>query len=123
MEHRSRWLMRIGEWIAPADNPSAVVYGILTCGALLAAESTRKETVTEAISASAITLVLYWLAHAYSEALGERLESGHAWDAGQLLRVAGHEAALLKGAALPVVVLVVAGGLGVGVVLLKLDIH
>lgn len=107
------WLAGLGGWLEPEDNPSGVIYGTITAGALLAAESTRRETLAEAIGAVAVTLVLYWLAHAYSSALGARLESGGAWSARQLLRVAAHEAALLKGATLPLVVLVVAAVAGV----------
>jgi hypothetical protein len=108
------WLARIGRWLEPEENPAGVIYGIVVTGALLAAESTRQENLVEAVGATSVTLVLYWLAHAYSKALGDRLESGHAWSAIQLLRIVGHEAALLKGAALPLVVLVVAALAGTG---------
>jgi hypothetical protein len=109
-----RWVTRIGTVIAPDENPSAVIYGLLTTGALLAAESTRQETLAEAIGASVLTLVLYWLAHAYSSALGSRLESGDRWTANRLFRTAVHEAALLKGAAVPLIVLVATGLTGSG---------
>jgi len=104
----ARSVARVSAWIVPDGKSYPIIYGLLIGGALLAAESTRRETLTEAISASSITLVLYWLAHAYSHALGDRLESGDRWTLGQLLRTAGREAALLWGAALPLVVLVVA---------------
>lgn len=59
-----------------------------------------------------VTLVLFWLAHAYSAALGARLRTGRrqSWRAG--LRVAWHEAALIKGALLPVGVLIIATAAG-----------
>ena len=44
--------------------------------ALLAAESARQETYPRTVGAVAITLILYWLAHSYSEFTGERLERG-----------------------------------------------
>jgi hypothetical protein len=112
--HSNHWLARVGTALVPDDNPSAVIYGLLTTGALLAAESTRRETMAEAVVASAITLLLYWLAHSYARALSDRLESADRWSGGQLLRTAVHEAALLKGAAVPLVVLVAAALIGTG---------
>jgi hypothetical protein len=106
------WLDRLCGWIQPADNPSGVIYGTITAGALLAAESTRSETMPEAIASAAVALVLYWLAHTYSAALGARLGSGQAWSAGQLVRISGHEAGILKGATLPLAVLILAAGAG-----------
>jgi hypothetical protein len=106
--------MRIGGWIEPEENPAGVVYGTILGGALLAAESTRHENLAEAVGATALTLVLYWAAHTYARMLGDRMESGQAWSPRQILGVAGREAALLKGAALPLIVLVVAALIGAG---------
>jgi hypothetical protein len=109
-----RWLGRLGRWVQPEENPAGVVYGTITTGALLAAESTRQENLVEAVGAAVLTLVLYWAAHSYSQMLGDRLDSGEPWSAGRFLEVAVHEAALLKGAVLPVVVLVVVAAAGFG---------
>jgi hypothetical protein len=101
--------------VAPEDNPTGVIYGTITGGALLVAESTRRETNLEVAAATAVTLSLYWLVHAYSAALGERLEGpGRRWTPRRLGTVAVHELAMLKGAALPLVVLIIAelGGAG-----------
>jgi hypothetical protein len=103
--------------VAPEDNPTGVIYGTITGGAVLVAESTRRETNLEVTAAAAITLSLYWLVHAYSAALGERLERpGRRWTPRRLGAVAVHELAMLKGAALPLVVLLIAelGGSGPG---------
>jgi hypothetical protein len=92
------------------DNPSGHVDGILTGGALLAAESTRRETLLESAGAVALALVLVWLAHSYSAFVGHRLErDGRAWSSRQLVRMAAHEFALLRGAFIPLGVLIVAG--------------
>jgi len=101
--------------VAPEDNPTGVIYGTITTGALLVAESTRHETSLEAAAATTTLLSLYWLVHAYSSALGERLEQpGRRWTARHLGTVAVHELTLLKGAAIPLVVLIIAelGGAG-----------
>jgi hypothetical protein len=108
----SHGLSRLGRWIGPDDNPAGVIYGTMTAGVLLAAESTRHETRLQSIAAAALALALYWAAHSYSSLLGDRLETGRAWSASQVLRVVLREAALLKGAALPLVVLLLADASG-----------
>lgn len=94
-------------WLDPEANPSGIVYGVLTVGALVAAESTRRETYAALIEASTLALVLYWLAHGYARYFSSRLEEpgipGLRWIARDLL----HEAAMLKGAVLPIVALMV----------------
>jgi len=110
-----RWAARAATWVEPEDNPTGVIYGTITAGALLVAESTRRETNLEAAGATALALALYWLVHAYASALGERLERpGQRWTPRHLGAVAVHELALLKGAGIPLVVLIVAevGGAG-----------
>ncbi len=54
-------------------DPGRAVYGTLAVGALLAAESTRRETYGQTVGAVVLTLVLYLLAHSYSELTGRRL--------------------------------------------------
>ncbi|MGH8918685.1 MAG: hypothetical protein ACRD0H_10175, partial [Actinomycetes bacterium] len=103
-----RVLARLAEWIEPAEDPSSVIYGTITAGALLAVESTRRETLLEAGAAVLVTLMLLWLAHAYSAALGARLRSGRRQTGREWLGIARAEAALIKGAMLPLGALVVA---------------
>lgn len=116
---RRRWAARAEKaaiWVVPEDNPTGVIYGTITTGALLVAESTRRETILEVAAATAVAFVLYFLVHAYASALGERLdEPGQRWAVRRLGTVIVHELALLKGAGLPLVVLVGAGLAGVGV--------
>ena len=99
---------RLGAWLEPKANPSGVVYGVLAVGTLLAAEGARRETYRSVLEASALALVLYWLAHAYARYFGERAELGTAFSPRRFLHVVAHEAALLKGAAVPVAALLVA---------------
>lgn len=111
-----QWVPAFARWLVPEDNPTGVIYGTMTAGALLVAESTRRETILEVAVATAVALTLYWLVHAYASALGERVEhAGHGWTARRLGAVAVHELAMLKGAAIPLVVLVGAGAVGAGV--------
>ena len=88
-------------------NPGRLVYGTIAVGALLAAESARQETYVETVFAVAITLLLYWLAHSYSEFVDRRLEHGKPFSFSGFAEAALHELAVLVGAAIPLIVLVI----------------
>jgi hypothetical protein len=111
----SRW-RRIGRatlvWIEPGENPSGLIYGTITVGALLAAEAPRRETFPRLTGAVALTLALYWLAHAYSTAAGERYEQDVRWSVRRMAGTLAHEAALLRGAAAPLAALLLAWAAG-----------
>jgi hypothetical protein len=64
---------RVAGWIVPERNPAGAVYGLITIGALLAAESSLRETYPETVGSAAIAVVLYWFAHSYADVLGLRL--------------------------------------------------
>jgi hypothetical protein len=89
-------------------NPSGVVYGVLADSTVIAAESTRHETFGKLLAASAVTIAMYWAAHAYSHHWQERLDHPATWSPRAIVRSFSHEASILAGAALPVGVLVVA---------------
>jgi hypothetical protein len=102
------WLTRAGEHVAPAENPSGVVYGIIVIGALLAAESGRHESYLDTIASTLIAAALYWFAHSYASVLGARLESQQRLSAGTLAHELAHNWAIMRGAALPLLALVLA---------------
>jgi hypothetical protein len=87
------------------ENPGAAIYGLITVGAVLAAESTQRETYAKTLAAAVVAGTLYWLAHAYASLLGARLQEGSRLSAGALLGVMRAEAPLLVGAAVPMLVL------------------
>jgi hypothetical protein len=97
----------------PEDNPSGVIYGTIAVGAVLAAESTRRETFADTIEATLLILGLYWLAHTYATVVGDRLKTRDTLSAGGLWRALLHEGAIVKGAAIPVAVLVLLWASGV----------
>jgi hypothetical protein len=105
-------LRRAADWLVPAENPSGVVYGVMVIGALLAAESGRHETHLDTLLSAAVAAALYWLAHAYASVLGERLSSAEPLTAGVLLRALGHDWALIRGASIPLLALVIAWASG-----------
>lgn len=86
-------------------NPGGVVYGVLAVATVIAAESTRKETFGKLLLASAITMVLYWAAHAYSHHWSSRLQRAHEWTLIEIRNSLRYEASILLGAAVPLAVL------------------
>jgi hypothetical protein len=105
---------RVANWIVPEENPSGVIYGVIVIGALLAAESDRHETYLDAIASALIATALYWLAHAYASVLGRRLSTHARLTAGALAVALAHDWALVRGAAIPLLALVLAWASGAG---------
>jgi hypothetical protein len=97
--------VRAAERLVPEENPSRVIYGITAIAALLAAESGFHETYLDTVASAAIAAALYWLAHAYAELLGRRLVLRERLTVGALGRALAHEAAILRGAMVPLAVL------------------
>jgi hypothetical protein len=106
MVRKSSWLT--SKRLVPAGNAAGVVYGVITVGALMAAESGRHESYVDAIGSALIATLLYWLAHAYADLLGRRLATGERLTAGALARALAHDWAIVRGAALPLLALVIA---------------
>jgi hypothetical protein len=98
-------------WIVPEDNPAGAVYGLITIGALLAAESGLRDTYPETIGSTVIAVVLYWFAHSYADVLGLRL-SREDFSRGELWRTFTQDWAIVKGASLPLLALLVAWATG-----------
>lgn len=97
----------LSRWVEPEDNPSGVIYGTIAVGAVLAAESTRRETFADTIGATVLVLGLYWIAHAYATVVGTRLKTRQSLSGKGLWKAFVHEAAIVKGAAIPIAVLIV----------------
>jgi hypothetical protein len=96
----------------PGENPSGVIYGMIVIGALLAAESGRHETYLDTVGSALIATGLYWLAHAYASVLGRRLVAHERLTASALQRALVHDWALVRGAAIPLLVLLIAWAAG-----------
>ncbi|HEX4435287.1 MAG TPA: hypothetical protein VH061_00685 [Solirubrobacteraceae bacterium] len=92
----------------PTENPSGAVYGVIVIGALLAAESGRHESYLDTLLSAAIAAALYWVAHSYAGVLGRRLSTGERLTLGSLLAALAHDWALIRGASIPLLALVVA---------------
>jgi hypothetical protein len=94
-------------------NAAGAVYGTILVSTLLSAESARQETYAKTVLAVIIALLAYWLTISYSEYAGERFERGERFEYGAFGRTAVHEVALLAGAALPLLVLLIFWAVGV----------
>jgi hypothetical protein len=103
---------RVLDWIEPHDNPGGVVYGTLIIGAVLASESARRENLLDTVGATVIALILYWLAHSYAQTLGDRLDHQVPLTAAGLARSVVHDRAIVRGAVIPILALLIASGLG-----------
>jgi hypothetical protein len=104
--------VRAAERLVPSENPARVIYGIIAIAALLAAESGLHETYLDTIASAAIAAALFWFAHAYAELLARRLELQEHLSVGAIWRALAHESAILRGAMVPLAVLVVGWTVG-----------
>jgi membrane protein YqaA with SNARE-associated domain len=96
-----RWLDRLVPW----ENPGGAVYGTITLGALLAAESGLRDTYLETVGSAVVTLVIYWLAHSYAELVGERIVDRTHLTARGLGRALARDRTIVQSAGIPVVAL------------------
>jgi hypothetical protein len=112
---RSRW-QRIADAIEMPENPETQIYGTITAGALLAAEADRHESFWQVGGSVALALIVVWFAHAYATGVAARMHSGEGRPFHNLLRGMLHELALLRGAFLPLFVLLLAGACGASLI-------
>lgn len=56
----------------PRNNPGATIYGTLVASSLLAIEADGSENVPEMVGTILGTLVVYWMAHAYADAIARQ---------------------------------------------------
>jgi hypothetical protein len=98
--------------LGPGQKPASVIYGVIVIGALLAAESGSHESYLDTVGSAAIALWLYWLAHAYAYVLGHRLQTHERLSARSLWRALLDESAILTGATLPLLALLLAWATG-----------
>lgn len=89
-----------------------MIYGTLVVAALLDAESVASQHYADTIGAVVVAMVLYWLAHAYADFAGDRLKRRESIHFGDLARALGKELAILAGAAVPLLAVVIADLLG-----------
>jgi hypothetical protein len=94
------------------NSPGEAVYGTIAVGALLAAESARRETYLQTVAAVVVTLVLYWLAQSYADLVERQVEEEAKLTVSGAFAALMHDLPILIGAAIPLVILLIfwAGG-------------
>jgi hypothetical protein len=103
---------RLAAWIVPERNPAGAVYGLITVGALLAAESGLRDTYPETVGTAALAMMLYWFAHSYSDVLGLRLDEDESFSWTEIWNTFVRDWSIAKGAGVPLLVLLVAWATG-----------
>jgi hypothetical protein len=92
-----------------STNPAGAIYGTITVGALLAAESARSEGFGDTIAAVALTMVLYWIAHAYATSAADRIRDETHLTVKGFADALVHQVPILGGAVVPLLALVIFG--------------
>jgi hypothetical protein len=105
-------MLRAIDWLIEAENPAGVAYGVIAIGALLAAESGQHESYPDTVGSAIIAAALYWLAHAYATLIGRRLATHEGLTARTLSRALAHDWAIIRGAAIPLLALMLAWAAG-----------
>jgi hypothetical protein len=109
------WPGRIAAALVPDENPAGAIYGTITAGALLAAETSQRATLVRDAGGVALALVLFWLSHAYANSLGDRLEGAKTGAPLSFPAALAHEGSIVKGSFLPLGVLLAAWAVGASV--------
>jgi hypothetical protein len=99
--------------VVSVDDAERVVDGLILVGALLAAEGGLHESYLDADLSVVIITAIYWLARAYADVLAGRLQARHRLTPSALWRGLAKEAPLMRGATVPLIVLIVSAATGV----------
>ena len=91
----------------------AAVYGTITVGAILAAESAASETYGETIGSVFVAMLLFWLAGAYSDFTEDRLLRREGFTLEGFAQALTHEVTIIVASAIPLLVLVICWAAGV----------
>lgn len=89
-------------------NLASGIYGLITVGALLAAESARAETYLQTEVAVALAALVVWAAHGYAEYASWRVGEGRRLVVADLIRTMVDELAILVGALIPLLAVLIA---------------
>jgi membrane-associated PAP2 superfamily phosphatase len=105
--------MRLTALIAGTRQTIAgTVYGTIVVLSVITAGSTVEHDLWRLAVIAAATVAIYWIAHVYSDGLGESLKVGRRLTAGELGAIARRERSILQAAVLPVSAILL-GALGV----------
>ncbi|MET0839072.1 MAG: hypothetical protein ABWY19_09850 [Marmoricola sp.] len=88
--------VRAAGWLARAD-PAGLLYGAIVSAAVLATVSAHAEGSEFVALATAMVLVVYWMAHVYIHALSRQFDGDARHFLLRLRTSSGHETSVLKG--------------------------
>jgi hypothetical protein len=91
------------------ESTAAGIYGVIVSGAVMAAS--HAERVLAVAVAVLVTLVIYWTAERYARLVAARIHDGRRSDWAQVRHELTHGWEMVTASAIPLIVLVVAGGL------------
>ncbi|MGH3315596.1 MAG: hypothetical protein ACRDO0_05575 [Nocardioidaceae bacterium] len=100
-------------WLAQA-HPSGLMHGAVVMGAVLALIGDQEESAISVTGAAASILVVYWLTHAYADALSRGITGDRRHLTRRLMRSARHETAVLLGGLPALLTFALFVGLGAG---------
>jgi hypothetical protein len=86
----------VAAWLAQA-HPAGLMHGAIVMGAVLALISEHEEPALVVTGTAASILVVYWLTHAYADALSGGISGDRRHLVRRLMRSARHETAVLLG--------------------------
>jgi hypothetical protein len=89
-----------------AVNPSRAIYGGIVATAVIVAASSHDEPMLAVAAATALTVVVFWIAHVYSAVLEHRYH-GNRLRLRDVRRIMSEELPMVEAAVLPIVVLLV----------------
>jgi hypothetical protein len=101
-------ILRTADRLEPSGDLRGVIYGTVVAGSVMAIASQHTEAVERLGLEVFGTLIVYWLAHAYCEALWERYAHGARLRLGEVGGALVHEIGILKGGVAPIAVTVIA---------------
>ena len=88
--------VRVAGWLAHAD-PAGLLYGAIVSAAVLATVSAHAEGSEFVALATAMVLVVYWMAHVYIHALSRQFDGDTRHFLLRLRTASAHETSVLKG--------------------------
>jgi hypothetical protein len=91
---------------------AGTVYGTIVVLSVVTAASTVEHELWRLAVIAAATVVIYWIAHVYSDGLGESLEVGRRLTTAELGAIARRESSILLAAVMPVAAILL-GAVGV----------
>jgi len=111
-DHAGPILGPVLRMLTNSEDPGGAVYGMLTCGAVMAAESRHADAIWRSVLGICVIVVMYWTAHSYAAGISRRLRDHVALSLQSFRRDLRREIGVVQGALLPILTVSVAGLVG-----------